>query len=106
MQLNRTRGDTSADVITVSYNTLPVDLAGCTAVMTLNTLRNPVDTTSQIYQVPGVISLFDSSISFSPTAEQANQVGFFYYDIQLTEANGAVRTLVKDAYNYVQDITK
>lgn len=106
MQLERVRGDTSADVISISASGQPVDLTGCTAVMTLNALRNPMNNATQIYQVQGVIRLYDSSISFSPTPEQADQVGFFYYDIQLTEPNGTIRTLVKDAYNYVQDITK
>lgn len=106
MQLNRTRGDTSPDVITVKAGGSAVDLTGCSALMTLNTLRNPPDNTTEVYQVAGVISLFDSSISFSPTVEQADQVGLFYYDIQLTEANGAIRTLVKDVCVYTQDITK
>lgn len=106
MQLERVRGDTSADVITLKSGNTPVDLTGCSALMTLNTLRNPPDNSTQVYQVVGVISLFDSSISFSPTAEQADLVGFFYYDIQLTDATGAIRTLVKDAYVYTQDITK
>lgn len=106
MQLDRTRGDTTPDVITVSYGGVLVDLAGCSALLTVNTLRNPVDESTQVYQIVGVIDVDESTISFAPTSEQADQVGFFYYDIQLTESSGAKRTLVKDAQTYIQDITK
>jgi hypothetical protein len=106
MQLERVRGDTAADVITIKSGNTPVDLTGCSALMTINSLRNPPDDSTQIYQVAGVITTFDSSISFSPTEEQADLVGFYYYDIQLTDATGHKRTLVKDAYVFTQDITK
>lgn len=106
MQLERSRGDTSADVIYIKVGTTIVDLVGCTALLTLNTLRNPPDITTQVYQISGVFDLEEGSISFSPTTEQADRIGFFYYDIQLTDATGHKQTIVKDAYLYVQDITK
>lgn len=106
MQINRTRGDTSPDVIFVSDGRDVVDLTGCSALMTLNTVMNPTDTTTQLYQVSGVFNLVRGSISFSPTEAQANLLGLFYYDIQLTESNGTKRTLIKDAYLFTQDITK
>jgi hypothetical protein len=106
MQLERVRGDTSADVISLKVGSTPVDLNGCSALLTVNTLRNPPDDSTQVYQIVGVITTLDSSISFAPTEEQADQVGFFYYDIQLTDATGHKQTIVKDAYVYTQDITK
>jgi hypothetical protein len=45
-------------------------------------------------------------VEFSPTASQANQVGNFYYDIQMTDSNGKIRTVMLDEYSYTQDITK
>jgi len=110
MQINRIRGDTYADQFLVkNVNTGDVvNLAGCSAILTLNREKNPENTTSQVYQLTGVFDEDTSTglIDFSPNSTQADLVGLFYYDVQLTDANGIVRTIAKDAYLYEQDITK
>jgi hypothetical protein len=108
-QITRTRGDTVPDKFTVSNNATGeiVNLAACSFKMTVSTDPNPIDESTQVYQLDGVIA--DSStgvVEFTPTAEQANQVGYFYYDIQMTDSYGRILTLVKDTYVYTQDITK
>lgn len=45
-------------------------------------------------------------MEFHPTDEQANHVGFFFYDIQMTDAYGKFHTLVSDSFVVTQDITK
>jgi len=75
--------------------------------MTISTVPDPVDNTTQVYQVDGVINAPATGIvEFSPTAAQANQVGYFYYDIQMTDSYGRILTLDKDVYLFTQDITK
>ncbi len=109
MELERTRGDTYADQFTIGNSTTgsPVNLAGCTVTLTVNTVRNPIDISTQVYQLVGVSDDPASGIvNFAPTAEQANLNGLHYFDIQLTDSNGVIRTLVKGTYSYTQDITK
>jgi hypothetical protein len=109
MTVERIRGDTYADRFEVrNQNTGDiVNLTGCQAYLTLSTESNPTDTTNQVYQLVGVIDDPSSGIiEFSPDATQANQVGLFFYDVELIDALGVVRTLVKGTYKYIQDITK
>ena len=104
------RGDTSPDVFTVTHSTKPkgaVNLTGCSFKMTLSTVPAPVDETTQAYQLVGEIpDPTNGKVEFSPTAAQANLVGYFYYDIQMTDSFGDVSTLVTGTYLYKQDITK
>lgn len=109
MKITRTRGDTYADQfkVTLKLSGQPADLTGCSFLMTLNSNSSPDTNTAPAYQLVGVVSdPATGIIEFAPTAEQADQVGTFYFDIQMTDANGKIRTLMLDTYTYTQDITK
>ncbi len=109
MQIDRTRGDTIPDVFTVTTEStgLVTNLTGCELILTLDTQKNPVDESTQAYQLEGT---WDDAalgiVTFSPTLEQADKLGLFYYDVQMTDGFGKVVTLVKGVYQYTQDITK
>jgi len=107
--ITRKRGDTYADEIIVKSDITgaAIDITGYTFLLTLNPEKNPTSSDDQIYQLTGVIvEASDGIVGFSPTALQADLVGSFYYDIQLTDPLGKIRTIEKDKYKYVQDITK
>lgn len=109
MQITRTRGDTHPDVVTVRTTKTKqlTNLSACQFKLTVSTLPNPVDAVGQVYQITGVVAdPLTGVVTFTPTLAQANQLGFFYYDIQMTDSFGTVITLVKDTYLYKQDITK
>lgn len=108
-QIVRTRGDTVPDSFTVSNTATGeiVNLSSCLFKMTVSTDPNPVDESTKVYQLDGTVT--DPSkgvVEFTPTADQADHVGYFYYDIQMTDSYGRILTLVKDTYVYTQDITK
>lgn len=109
MQITRTRGDTVPDICTVSTvgTGMVTNITGCKFVMTVSRVPNPVDTTTQVFQLVGVIVDAPAGIvQFQPTLQQADNVGYFYYDIQMTDSYGRDFTLVKDTYVFTQDITK
>lgn len=107
MQIKRKRGDTYPDKLTISVGGDIANLTGCSVKMTLNTKKNPPDNTTEVYQIDGMITdPINGVVEFAPTALQADQVGSFYYDIQLTDASGLIRTIVSGIYEYSQDITK
>lgn len=109
MKITRTRGDTYPDQfsVTMAKTGLPADITGCTFLMTLSSTSAPDAATPPVYQITGTITNPTTGmVEFSPTSTQADQVGFFYYDIQMTDANGKIRTLLLDSYAYTQDITK
>lgn len=111
MDITRRRGDTCADSFTITNRTtgLPTDLTGASFLMTLDITHNPTSNATNTYQVIGVVTLPQTGVvEFSPTLTQANQIGTFYYDIQMTDQQGKIRTISEDysKYVYVQDITK
>ncbi len=108
MKIERYRGDTSADSITVNYRSgYAVDLTGCIVLLTVSNELNPVDATNQLFQIIGTSPLpTNGVVLFYPNSTQADHVGTYYYDIQITDASGYKRTVAKDVYVFIQDITK
>lgn len=105
----RKRGDTYADEITVkSKKTLqPIDITGYGFLMTLDSRENPDDETTKEYQLIGTITDAPNGVvEFEPSALNADTVGSFYYDIQMTDGAGKVRTILEGKYVYGQDRTK
>jgi len=109
MDMTRARGDTYGDEFIIkSKNTkLPIDITDYLFYLTLNKIINPSSTTDQLYSLVGTtISALDGRVEFAPNSVQADQVGVFYYDIQMIDGNGRKRTIQKGKYIYTQDITK
>ena len=100
-----TRGDNPTIVVTLtdaSDNTA-IDLTGASAVLTVNTLEYPVDTSTQVFQLAGAIQAPATGgiIHFQPTTAQANQSpGCYFYDVQVTFADGTRRTLGIGEWEY------
>lgn len=109
MKITRVRGDTYADqfTITMRKDGTAADLTGCSFMLTVSSVQSPTTDSTKLYQIVGsVTDPTKGIVSFAPSAVQADRVGIFYFDVQLTDATGAVRTLVLDSYTYTQDITK
>ena len=108
MQITRRRGDTYPDVIKISAPSGgAADLTGCTVVMTLNSKKEPPDDTTQVYQLMASIAdPLSGIVEFAPNSTQADLVGFYYFDIQMTDMLGVIRTIQTGTYEYKQDITK
>jgi hypothetical protein len=105
MQIERVRGDTFT--ITNRKTRAVVNLTGSTLKLTLNSLQAPEDTTTELYQLSGVITDPETGVvEFSPTSEQSDVVGLYYFDVQMTDSFGQVTTLTSGTYTYKQDITK
>ncbi len=107
--ITRKRGDTYADEITVTSDTgAVINITSYTFLMTLDPSKAPIDASSKLYQVAGVIlDAPNGRVEFAPTALQADQTpGTYYYDIQMIDGAGRIRTIALDKYTYTQDITK
>jgi len=105
--ITRKRGDTYADVINISSAGSPLDVTGYTFLLTVDTQKAPSDTSTQVYQLTGtILDAVNGQVEFAPSAVQADQVGGFYYDVQMTDGAGRKRTVLAGKYKYVQDITK
>lgn len=105
----RQRGDTYADQFAISSKQTgeSVNITGFSFLLTLDPEKYPVNSDNNIYQLVGVITdAAGGVVEFSPSAVQSDLVGKNFYDVQMTDAAGKIRTIAKGSYKYVQDITK
>jgi hypothetical protein len=104
LDLKRFRGDTDPLTINIGKNGKPVDLTGSTFKFSVSATPDP---TAAIYllQLTGVTIPLDGVVHFTPTALEADLVGNYFYDIQMT--TGIIdKTIANGKIKFVQDITK
>lgn len=105
------RGDSWPLVITVrnASTGAVVDVTGCSFKLTVDRKQNPTasPSTTKVFDVAGVVTNGAAGeVTFTRTSANHATAGEFYYDIQLTNASGNVKTIEKDLYIITQDITK
>lgn len=106
----RTRGDTYADEIVVMDADTggAMDITGHTFILTVDPSRTPADALNNVLSLTGtILDPTAGLVEFAPTAEQADITpGKYYYDIQMTDDVGRIRTIQSGRYEIKQDITK
>src|SRR5687768_14672458 len=99
MDIERYRGDTKSFSVLLEDENGALNLTSCTIKLTVNSKPTPTDTTNQLFQLTGTVSDPTSGIvSFSLTSPQADNVGYFYHDIQITDATSAIITVNKGMF--------
>lgn len=107
MDIERYRGDTKSFSVLLQDSNGVLDLTGCTILLTVNSKSAPTNTDDQLFQLTGTSSTPASGVvTFTLDTDQANNVGYFYHDIQLTDATSAIITVNKGMFVFKQDITK
>lgn len=106
--ITRYRGDTAPDQFTIQRDGVALDITGCTFKLTVNSEKDPTSTSTQLFSLTGTItSAVAGQVEFAPNGTQADQTpGDYYYDVQMTDTTGAIRTADKGRYRFKQDITK
>jgi hypothetical protein len=108
-KIDRYRGDTAADRLTVQSPTGGVqDITSCTFKLTVASVKNPPDASTQVFQIAGTIfDALNGIVDFIPTGGETDvEPGEYWYDVEMIGPTGQVTTLVKDEYEILQDITK
>lgn len=109
-EIDRVRGDTKAIpyILTTDDTGLPVDIAGYSFLLSVDTQQNPPDSATQVFQVAGsIVDAPSGKLQFQLTELQADQTpDVYWYDVQVTEDTGAIVTLLKGKWRVRQDITK
>lgn len=86
----------------------PLDLTDCAVVLTVSAEAEPEDDTAQVCQAEGVLADDPTTgqVSFTPTPTDTATPGEYFYDVQVTDAAGHVRTPITSTVTILQDITK
>jgi hypothetical protein len=106
-QINRKRGDTKRITFTVQTKVgAAVDITNWTLFsMSVDSLHNPVDTSSQITVQSGIVLDGPNGRLYFPVVGTI-EPGNYYYDMQGLDENGEKDTLVQGKYIVTQDINK
>ena len=109
MNLTRKRGDSFADEIAIlASDGSVVDVTGYSFLLTVDPSPEPTTNANNVFQVTGtVLDAANGLIEFAPTAVQTDVTpARYYYDIQMTDDVGRIRTIASGTYTITQDITK
>lgn len=103
------RGDSFSYTWTLKDSTgTEIDITGYSFKLTVNQSFDPSDQTEELFSIDGVIvDAVNGKVSFSPSATDTNQEpNTYYYDIQITDSGGRIRTALISRFTVTQDITK
>ena len=107
--IKRKRGDTYGNEFQVISETtgLPIDISGYSFVLTVDPQDDPAGSGNNVFQLTGTITdAANGLVEFAPNATQADNLGSWFYDVQMTDGSGRIRTILDGRYIVVQDITK
>jgi len=88
-----------------------IDLTGYSFLLTVDSLKTPIDALTKVFEVAGVVDpdqvVSTGKVTFTPTEVQTDiTTKKYFYDVQMTDASAHIRTIVKDTFTILQDITK
>ena len=107
--ITRKRGDTYADkwIIVSEEDAIVINITGHTFLLTVDPAEAPTGSGNNIFQLTGTITdAAAGEVKFAPSVSQANNVGNYFYDLEMTDAGSLLRTIDAGRYTMLQDITK
>jgi len=110
-QIKMYRGDSYPILFTLtdSQTKVPINLVDATITMTIDKRRGPLDATTQVFQVEGIIDPDPTTgrVTFTPRSTDTDQpTGLYYYDISITDPRITKRTVAKSTFLISMDISK
>jgi hypothetical protein len=103
------RGDSTPWTFTVQDSAgAPVDITGFTLRLTVDPEPDPLTNTNNLFQLTGTLTdPVNGVVQFGLTTVQSNQIpAVYYFDLQMTDGGGRIRTIAKGKFEIRQDITK
>lgn len=107
--LRRRRGDTDPyQIVVTDADDEAMDITAASFKLTVNSAAAPDDETDQVFQSAGSIigAAENGRVDFPLSADNADNAGSYYYDIEMTSAAGKLKTLQGGNFIMTQDITK
>jgi hypothetical protein len=109
VDIERRRNDTAAEEFKVlsSVTGSAIDITSYSFTLTVNQKQFPVNDDDQVMQISGAITDAAAGlVEFVPSAGQADRVGSFFYDVEMIDPAGRIRTIATGRWRMVEDITK
>lgn len=109
LDITRVRGDTHAMQFTIKDSAgAAVNVTGFSFLLTVDPAPDPSDALNNLFQLTAtLVDAVNGVIEFAPTAMEADQTpNTYFYDLQMTDAGSAIRTIAKGKFIFTPDITK
>ena len=107
IDITRKRGDTYPVKLVITEDGSPVgDITGYTGILSVTNTKEPEDPDYVFQSIGEIADAANSKMWFPISIDDANHVGDFYYDIQITDASGYKHTVLEGKYKLKQDRTK
>ncbi len=107
------RGDSYPIELTIKdkENSAAIDITGYSFTMTVNSEKDPADDANLQFFIAGVVDpdqvVNKGKVAITPSVDHTDlPSATYYYDIEMTDLSGNVRTIGKDKFKITQDITK
>lgn len=105
------RGDTYPLELTIKNKNTGeiVDLTGFSFILTIDLLKEPADDVTKLFDVVGILDDDPTTgkVTFLPTSANTDlDPKIYFYDIEMTDASGNIRTIAKYKWKLKQDISK
>jgi len=107
--ITRKRGDTYSEVVTVTDSAgAAINITDYTFKLTVDPEKAPATAANNLFSITGtILNAAAGTVEFAPSALQADQTpGTYWFDIQLVDGAGRIRTIALDKYVVTQDISK
>jgi len=110
-EITKYRGDTKPIKFILYENQaagIRLDITSYSFKLTVDPSKAPVNSDNNLFTLTGVITdASNGEVQFEPTSVQMDQTpATYYFDFEITDANGKTETAVLDKFKIVQDITK
>jgi len=105
----RRRGDTAPHLIQIvdKVTGVPLDITGHLFLLAVDPSSEPSSSTNNVMAMDGIIvSATNGTVKFVPTPLEADNVGTFHYDIQMTDLGSLLDTIEYGKFILKQDISK
>jgi hypothetical protein len=107
----RKRGDTYPTIFVLTNKETRQPYAdisdGYSFVLVVDPDPFPIGTTGNVFASTGeVLDGATARVGFPLSANDANNVGEYYYEAQMVDPSGYVRTFASGRYTFVQDLAK
>jgi hypothetical protein len=103
------RGDTTPWTFTIlkADGVTPENITGFSYLLTVDPSDEPADAVDNLFSLTGTVTDGPNGVvQFELSVAQADNFGEFFFDLQQTDGASKIRTIVKGAWEFKQDITK
>ena len=105
-KVERFRGDTYPILLVVTKDGAAYDVTNCTFVLSISKDSSPASADYLFQSTGTIVDAVNGKVQFPVTDINADNVGNFYFDVQMIDAGGYKRTVSKGPITFTQDVGK